>query len=621
MIPDKTTIGSSLASDGTTVFRVWAPAARSVAVHLLDNDRPAIAMEPEPFGYYRARVQGVINGTRYRYILDSKKERSDPASHFQPEGVHGPSAVIDHRSFHWSDVEWQGVSLSHLILYELHVGTFSEEGTFDGIIPYLSSLKHDLGITAIEIMPVAQFPGRRNWGYDGTYLYAPHNSYGGPDALKRLVNECHAVGLAVILDVVYNHLGPEGNYLGDFGPYFTDRYRTPWGTAINYDGPDSDPVRHFVVQNALYWLIEYHIDGLRLDAIHGIYDFSANHIVRELALAVHRAAGVLKRPIHVIAESDLNDVRILTSDRQGGCGVDAQWNDDFHHALRVTLTNERKGYYEDFNGLRDLVTAIQSGFIYKGQYSPHRRRRHGNESSRYPPIKFVVFSQNHDQVGNRAVGDRLSTHVELDALKAAAATVLLGPNVPLLFMGEEYGESAPFQYFVDHSDTHLIDAVRTGRRQEFVAFGWEESQIPDPQDVATFTRSRLRRQVNANQEVALRTWYRALIGVRKEMKSLGTALTAEQHRAWCLEEERILMLHRWDEKESQQTLVVISFNPSTVMASLHEPKGRWQLVLHSGGREFGGHQAAVPEIVVIPSDTGILFPPYGVTVFTLLASS
>jgi len=605
-------VGATFA-ENQTVFRVWAPRAQTMALRLLDDDREPIAMQREPFGYYATSVTNAKNGTRYRYLVDGTKERPDPASHCQPEGVHGPSMVIDHSAFQWTDMGWQGVSLEKLIIYELHVGTFSDAGTFDGIIPYLSSLRHELGISAIELMPIAQFPGRRNWGYDGTYMYAAQNSYGGPDGLKRLVNACHAIGLAVILDVVYNHLGPEGNYLGDFGPYFTDRYRTPWGDALNYDGSDSDPVRHFVVQNALHWVLHYHIDGLRLDAIHGIYDLSACHIVHELASTIHRAAERLKRPIHVIAESDLNDVRVVGSDEAGGFGVDAQWSDDFHHALWVTLTKERKGYYEDFNGLRDLAEAVENGFVYTGQYSAHRRRRHGNVSSEVPPIRFVVCAQNHDQVGNRAVGDRVSAHLQLDALKAAAAAVLLGPNLPLLFMGEEYGEVAPFQYFVSHGDEDLIRAVRNGRRQEFAAFGWQEHEIPDPQDEATFQRSRLSRRINA----PLWAWYRALIARRNAMQSLHTAAATRQHRTWCLENEQVLVLHRWAAKGPDQALLVISFNSSPVRVRLEEPKGRWQLVLHSGSREFGGEQALPSSSYGIPSDDITTFPPFGVSLFTL----
>jgi maltooligosyltrehalose trehalohydrolase len=410
-------------------------------------------------------VQGVKPGTRYFYRLDGNTERPDPASKFQPEGVHGPSQVIDPH-FVWEELHWSGIPFSHYVLYELHVGTFTAQGTFDAIVPHLDELK-DLGITSIEIMPVAQFPGDRNWGYDGVYPGAVQNSYGGPEGLKRLIDACHQRGLAVTLDVVYNHLGPEGNYLCDFGPYFTDRYHTPWGAAINFDGPDSDAVRRFFIENALSWVTEFRLDALRLDAVHGIFDFSALHFLQELAAAVHEQAERLNRRIYVIAESDLNDVRLVSSPELGGYGLDAQWNDDFHHALHTLLTGERTGYYEDFGRIQDLAKAFAEGFVYSGAYSPARRRRHGNTSKDLAADRFVVCAQNHDQVGNRLKGDRLSALVSFEGLKLAAAVVLLSPFIPLLFMGEEYGETAPFPYFVSHSDPDLIEVVRRGRRAEF----------------------------------------------------------------------------------------------------------------------------------------------------------
>ena len=335
---------------------------------------PPVQMNPSELGYFDVTVSGTEPGARYRYVLDGQKERPDPASRFQPEGVHGPSEVIDPEAFQWSDDRWTGVPFHQLIIYELHVGTFTKEGTFQAIIPFLEYLRNDLGITAIELMPVAQFPGRRNWGYDGVYPFAVQASYGGSEGLKTFVNTCHQKGIAVVLDVVYNHLGPEGNYLGDFGPYFTDRYKTPWGCAINYDGPESDEVRVYFINNALYWVTEFHIDALRLDAIHGIFDFSACHILRELTAAVHAQADRLGRAIHVIAESDLNDVRVISPIAEGGYGLDGQWNDDFHHALHTVLTGERRGYYEDFGRLDQLATALCEGYVYSGQRSSFRRR-------------------------------------------------------------------------------------------------------------------------------------------------------------------------------------------------------------------------------------------------------
>ncbi|MGH7233014.1 MAG: alpha-amylase family glycosyl hydrolase, partial [Nitrospiraceae bacterium] len=349
-------LGAVVSDSSTVRFRVWAPHARTIAVKLINETRGPLVMTSRDFGYFDVIVEGVPSGSLYRYVLDEKTERPDPASRSQPHGVHGPSATVNPGSFRWTDEGWGGLPMDRLIVYELHVGTFTKEGTFRAIIPHLAYLRDELGVTAIEVMPVAQFPGTRNWGYDGVYPFAPQSSYGGVDGLKELVNACHAHGLAIVLDVVYNHLGPEGNYLEDFGPYFTDHYRTPWGRAINYDGPDSDEVRHYIISNALYWVSEYHIDGLRLDAIHGIYDFSARHILAELTESVHREGERLGRSIVVMAESDLNDVRVIAPPGDGGHGLDGQWSDDFHHALHTVLTGERAGYYEDFGRLEQLAT-------------------------------------------------------------------------------------------------------------------------------------------------------------------------------------------------------------------------------------------------------------------------
>src|SRR4030043_1289162 len=481
-------LGASV-SEGGVRFRVWAPKASSVSLVIMGDKEPYL-MNPEDKDYFSTFIQGLEPKRSYCYLLNEDQPKPDPVSRSQPEGVHGPSEVVDPRQFKWEDQDWNGIPLKEMIIYEIHTGTFTREGTFEAIIPFLDYLKNELGVTTIELMPVAQFPGERNWGYDGVYLYAPQNSYGGPEELKRLINVCHRKGLAVILDVVYNHLGPEGNYLGDYGPYFTDRYKTPWGSAINFDGPESDEVRQFIIDNALYWVTEYHMDGLRIDAIHGIFDFSAQHILYDIREAVHEQAKKLERHIVVIAESDLNDVRVINPPSRGGYGLDAQWNDDLHHCLHTLLTGERNGYYQDFRDFKQLVKALREGFVYSGQYSSYRKRQHGSSSKHLPPSKFVIFSQNHDQVGNRLKGDRLSTLASFEALKLAAGIILLSPNIPLLFMGEEYGEEQPFQYFVSHSDQALIEAVRKGRNEEFVAFQWS-AETPDPQDEVTFLRSKI----------------------------------------------------------------------------------------------------------------------------------
>jgi maltooligosyltrehalose trehalohydrolase len=473
------------------------------------------------------------------------------------------------------------------------VGTFTAQGTFDAIIPHLDELK-DLGITAIEIMPVAQFPGDRNWGYDGVYPFAVQNSYGGPEGLKRLIDACHRRGLAVTLDVVYNHLGPEGNYLTSFGSYFTDRYHTPWGSAINFDGPDSDEVRRFFIDNALSWVTEFRLDALRLDAVHGIFDFSARHFLQELASAVHEQAERLNRRIYVMAESDLNDVRLVRPPELGGYGLDAQWNDDFHHALHTLLTGERTGYYEDFGRLQDLAKAFAEGFVYSGAYSPARRRRHGNTSKDLAARRFVVFAQNHDQVGNRLKGDRLSALVSFEGLKLAAAVVLLSPFIPLLFMGEEYGETAPFPYFVSHSDPELIEVVCRGRRAEFACLQWSD-EPPDPQAEATRQSAcldhNLRRQ---GKHRILYELYQALIKLRNEIQA-GMELSKDRLEVVCLERENTLVVRRWGSEE--QVAAIFHFGDTAVSVNVPLPHGRWLKRLASGEARWHGPGRDLPTVL------------------------
>jgi maltooligosyltrehalose trehalohydrolase len=464
-------------------FCVWAPRAHRVEVHLLEPNDRLVPLSPCERGYHEGVLEEVPPGSLYRYRLDGDKERPDPASRFQPQGVHGPSQVVA-VACSGQGQPWSGLPLSQYILYELHVGTFTPEGTLDAIIPHLDSLL-DLGVTAIELMPLAQFPGSRNWGYDGALLFAVQNSYGGPEALNRFVHACHEKGLAVVLDVVYNHLGPEGNYLGDYGSYFTEEYKTPWGAALNFDGPDSDEVRRFFLQNACYWFTEMHVDALRLDAIHAIKDFSARPFLGELADATRSWSERLNRRLHLIAESNRNDSRVIRPRDLGGYGLDAQWSDDFHHGLHALLTGERTGYYEDFGHIEHLARAYRCGYTYTGQYSLYRRRRHGNAPAGRPATQFVVCSQNHDQVGNRLWGDRVSGLVAFDGLKLAAAAVLLSPYVPLLFMGEEYGETAPFFFFTSHGDPALVEAVRRGRRAELATFRWP-GEAPDPQNETAY---------------------------------------------------------------------------------------------------------------------------------------
>jgi maltooligosyltrehalose trehalohydrolase len=507
------------------VFRIWAPAA-SNAVELVLGDRRLPMQRGDTAGWYELVVDEASAGTDYAFAVDGGPPLPDPRSPWQPAGVHGPSRTVDHAAFGWTDGGWRGIELPNAVLYELHVGTFTAEGTFDAVIDKLDHLV-DLGVSAIELLPVAQFPGSRGWGYDGVDLYAPHESYGGPEGLKRLVDACHGRGLGVVIDVVYNHLGPAGNYLSSFGPYFTDRYATPWGQAVNLDGADSDEVRRFFIDNALMWLRDYHCDGLRLDAVHAIVDTSALHLLEEVAVEVEGLAAEVDRSLWVIAESDLNDPRLVWRREEGGYGMDAQWSDDFHHALHATLTGETSGYYEDFGSLADVGAALERAFVYDGRYSSHRRRRHGRSASGVPRWRFLGYLQNHDQVGNRAVGERSSHLMSTERLKIGAALVLLSPFVPMLFQGEEWGASTPFQYFTDHEDPELGKAVSEGRRREFAAFGWDPEAVPDPQDPATFERSKLDwSELDRQPHAELLRWHKDLIALRRRLLSVDGGATA-----------------------------------------------------------------------------------------------
>ena len=587
-------LGANIVPGSGVFFRVWAPQADAVSVRILSNNRGRdIRLGKEDRGYFSGLAEGVCKGDRYVYVLDNMDHYPDPASRSQPEGVHGPSQVINPEEFLWDDREWEGTSKQDFIIYELHVGVFTKKGTFEAIIPLLDYLI-DLGITAIELMPVAQFPGNRNWGYDGVYPFAPQNTYGGPKGLKELINLAHKKGLAVILDVVYNHLGPEGNYLGRYAPYFTDRYKTPWGEAINFDGPYSDEVRRFFIDNALYWVREYHVDALRLDAVHGIFDFSACHFLQELACTIHAQAELLNRRIYVIAESDLNDARLVRSQELGGYGLDAQWNDDFHHALHTLLTREQTGYYEDFGRLQHLAKAFAEGFVYSGAYSPARRRRHGNSSKTISATKFVVFAQNHDQVGNRLKGDRLSALISFEGMKLAAAVVLLSPFIPLLFMGEEYGETAPFPYFVSHSDPDLKEAVRRGRRQQF-AYLQGLDEPPDPQEDKTRQRANmdpsLRHQGNHR---VLYEWYKELTRLRSEIRAFA-GLSKEHMEVVCLEKKSTLVVRRWGRNE--QVAAIFHFGDTAVSVSVPLPHGRWMKLLSSGDERWNGPGSDLPTVL------------------------
>ncbi len=592
-------IGARVLGNGKVRFRVWAPGTEQLSVRIFSGKRSrTAALLKEERGYFSAIVDGAGEGDRYVYVLENGTERSDPASKFQPDGVHGPSQIVAQGNFSWSDIRWRGRALDEYVIYELHVATFTGGGTFEAVIPMLDHLL-DLGITAVELMPVAQFPGERNWGYDGVYPFAPQNSYGGPTGLKKLVDACHGRGLAVILDVVYNHLGPEGNYLHGFGPYFTDRYRTPWGDAVNFDGPYSDEVRRFFIENALYWVNEYHVDALRLDAIHGIFDFSARHVLEELATEVHREAKLLGRKIYLIAESDLNDVRLINPLNKGGCGFDAQWNDDFHHALHTLLTGEKDGYYMDFGGTGQFAKSLRERFVYSGEYSRYRRRRHGNSAKGRAAEQFIVFAQNHDQVGNRMFGERLAALVSFESLKLAAGAVLLSPYIPLLFMGEEYGEEAPFLYFVSHSDPGLVEAVRKGRKEEFKAFV-SRGEPPDPGSAETFLRSKpdLHKRLSGNHAALLR-FYKELIYMRKNIPALSVPENGDL-RVSSREEEKLVLVERW--KGDSRVVCLFNFNEREVKARFPGTGTGWRKLLDSSDPAWNGPGAVLPEKIQSGAD-------------------
>jgi maltooligosyltrehalose trehalohydrolase len=499
------------------MFRIWAPNADLLRLHT-ENER--IDLTKCERGWWTAPVQ-LAHGQDYSLEINDKIGIPDPRSPWQPNGVHRASRHVDHSRFQWTDQTWQARPLSSAIIYELHTGTFTPAGTFNSAIDRLDYLV-DLGVTHVELMPVAAFLGNRGWGYDGVALYAPHQAYGGPDGLKRLVDACHARGLGVILDVVYNHLGPSGNYLPLFGPYFSQRHKTPWGDAINFDGPFSDEVRRFFCDNALMWLRDYHVDGLRLDAVHAIVDTSALPFLEQLTMEVEDLEAHLGRHLVLIAESDLNDPRIVRPRLSGGFGIDAQWSDDIHHAVHTILTGEQSGYYEDFGELEQLSTAMQQPYIYTGRHSAHRQRMHGRPPLGLDGRQFIAYLQNHDQLGNRAHGERILELTDIARAKIGAALILTSPYVPMLFQGEEWGATSPFLYFVDFADEpELAKAVAEGRCREFAAFGWNPDEIPNPTSESTFARSKLKwNELSAAEHADLLSWYKALIQLRRTVPSL-----------------------------------------------------------------------------------------------------
>jgi maltooligosyltrehalose trehalohydrolase len=577
-------LGASL-RPGAVTFTVWAPRCRSL--DLVIDGRPHRPMQQDEDGIFTTAIDNLAAGSRYQYRLDGERYRPDPASRWQPQGVHGPSVVVD-PAFRWTDQGFTGHALNDLVFYELHVGTFTAAGTFEAVIPELDRLV-DLGITAIELMPIAEFPGSRNWGYDGVHLYAPQSTYGGPAGLRRLVDAAHARRLSVVLDAVYNHLGPEGNYLAEFGPYFTDRYKTPWGSAVNFDGPDAGGVRRHFVENVRYWVREFHVDGFRLDAIHAIYDASPVHILTEITGAAREEGGRLGRPVHVVAESHDNDRNLVRPAAEGGIGLDALWSDDFHHAVHTVLTHESVGYYADFGAPAQLARAIEQGFAFQGEMSEYFGRERGTPSADLPGERFIISVQNHDQVGNRALADRLSAMLPFEAVKLAAALLFVAPALPLLFMGEEYGETAPFQYFTSFIDRELTEAVRRGRAAEFARFAWARP-IPDPDAPSTFVASRLNHSLaGAPRHRELLHYYRRWLELRRSHPALG-AEGKDRTRVALDPAGEVLTVRR---SAASGAAIVLTANLTAEARPMDVPGGVRRL-LDSAHPAFGGPGTPAP---------------------------
>jgi maltooligosyltrehalose trehalohydrolase len=600
--------GTHYTDKGQCTFTVWAPKAEKVTLHLVSPKKRIIKMKKGEEGYFQAELDDITPGTNYFYQIDNETNLPDPASHFQPDGVHGPSQVVDHHTYQWQDTDWKGVEWHDIILYELHIGTFTKEGTFEAAIAQLDDLV-EVGINALEIMPVSQFPGNRNWGYDGVHPYAVQNTYGTPDDFKKFVDACHTRGIAVILDVVYNHIGPEGNYFSKFGPYFNNKYSTPWGDAINFDADYADGVRDFFAENALFWLEKYHLDGLRLDAIHMVFDMGAIHFWEYVNEKVKKFSVQSGRRTYMIAESDMNSPKVIKSPEVGGYGFDLQWLDDFHHALYVLLDPKGQQYFADFGKREQLEKAIKDGFVHSGEYVEFRHRRYGRSSAGVSADKFISFIQNHDQIGNRMLGERLSVLISFDALKLAAAIVLLSPYIPMLFMGEEYGEDNPFLYFVSHTDKNLIKAVQEGRKEDFAKFQFE-GEPPNPQDEKTFNASKLQWQKRKKgHHRILLDWHKELIRLRRKHDAL------HNYNKDCIQvritDGGILEVERWDE----YSRVVCLYNISEKIATYKAHKELPQKLLDSSEERWLDKESTTKQMAKalpdrIKAESTVDLPPW-----------
>lgn len=598
--------GLRINGEGLADFTVWAPKAKFVELNIPEKNL-SLPLTKDDFGHWTIQTNQIKEGDHYRVILDKQLERPDPASLSQPEGVHGVSKAVDLSAFEWTDQDWTGPSMEEYIIYELHTGTFSAEGTFAGIEKKLDHLL-ELGVNAIEIMPVAQFPGDRNWGYDGVGPYAVQNSYGGPHGLQQLVDACHRKGISVILDVVYNHIGPEGNYLNDFGHYFTPKYSTPWGEALNFDDAHCDAVRTYFIQNALMWFKDFHIDALRLDAIHAIKDLSPVHLLQQLKVETARLSQQTGKNHFLIAEVDLNDPKFINPVEKQGYGMDAQWIDEFHHALRTTAGEPATGYYSDFNGIAHLAKSYQDAYVYDGQYSPHRKKVFGLKAEENPGSQFIVFSQNHDQTGNRMLGERTSHIHTFEMQKLLAGAVITAPYIPMLFMGEEWSETNPFLYFVSHTDPKLAEAVRNGRKAEFADFH-AEGEAPDPMSTDTFENSKLQwHLLDETEHQTMFNFYKSLIGLRKQHPVLKMP-DRKNLRVAFHEEQNTLILHRW--QEDKHIVCLLNFSDSGRSVNLPDMEKSWTKLLFSGDKQWNG-QAEVADS--FPAKSEVIIPAQSILI-------
>ena len=602
-------------SEGQCEFTVWAPEKKRVTLHIAAPEVEEYAMQKDNDGYFSTTLNDVAVDTKYKFSLDDSEETfPDPASQFQPGGVHAASQVVDQHAYEWQDKSWRGLPLKELIFYEIHVGTFTLEGTFEAIIPQLDHLL-DLGINAIELMPVSQFPGNRNWGYDGVYPCAVQESYGGPEKLKLLVDAAHSKGIAVFLDVVFNHFGPEGNYVDKFAPYFTDTYCTPWGNAVNLDKNFSDGVREYFFQVICHWYENYHLDGLRVDAVHMMFDNGAVNFWEMIYEKLNVLREKVGRNFYLIAESDLNSPKTVKSPEVGGLGFNAQWLDDFHHALYVLLDKKGQERYEDFGKLEQLAKAYTDGFVHSGEYVKFRKRKHGSSSVGLPGETFLVFNQNHDQVGNRVGGERLSMLVGLERQKLAAAAVLLSPYLPMLFMGEEFASDTPFFYFVSHSEKDLIEMVVEGRRKEFKNYKWETNP-PNPQEESTFEKSKLNwQQRDSGNHLIMLNWHRELIKLRKSHAALMN-FNRNDIRVNLLENKGIV-LHRKCADQKNELLCVFNFDEKEAAFVVPDYQQQWSKVIDSGHENWlepGSSQANLVPSYLNAGDS-VAIPPLCVIVY------